>query len=440
MHQYQHCTAHWYGASSMHASSWMHGVQSWIWNVAQQFLYTHLPADIQTLRNTTLLHMIYFVVVNCKYTLHAVGRYGDTRTALMETIDDERSWGHRSIWVHGLDGFWWIQVHAGRQAWISMRIPCSAGGRQGPVAANDWGGGCCPAGRPPRLPAGFVHVPPADRPLIFINGPNRAEKNEQSRTVLWYYSAIRGSRDWKSTVQSTNMHVLSQYTLHSRTLSLTQLDRSALAAYYHDAATQSHQHRSTNFHFSLWLASAEKNTGTRERLERHMHVYGTIDRLGICLLTDQWPAETSQLNSPGRSTNRHRCVIARDQQQGPGQCKQSAPLHPHTGMHRHKKLKELQTKVTLAAHCACLTPKERKSIGFHQKVPHCVKEDIMMPLQGSHPCCTFTLSLPLSFPLLKPPPDHLSSCKDWMDHDCSRALQHYWPYHWRQSCCLLTKG
>jgi hypothetical protein len=113
MHQYQHCTAHWYGASSMHASSWMHGVQSWIWNVAQQFLYTHLPADIQTLRNTTLLHMIYFVVVNCKYTLHAVGRYGDTRTALMETIDDERSWGHRSIWVHGLDGFWWIQVHAG---------------------------------------------------------------------------------------------------------------------------------------------------------------------------------------------------------------------------------------------------------------------------------------------------------------------------------------
>jgi hypothetical protein len=182
-------------------------------------------------------------------------------------------------------------------------------------------------GRPAASPAGWLCSCAAGGPAF--NFHQQTEQGGKERTithsavVLFCYQGLSRLKKHSAKHQYACAFPVHTSFLHS----LTHSARSALAAYYHDAATQSHQHRSINFHFSLWLASAKKNKGTRERLERHMHVYGTIDRLGICLLTDQWPAETSQLNSPGRSTNRHRCVIARDQQQGPGQCKQIKVLN-----------------------------------------------------------------------------------------------------------------
>ena len=137
--------------------------------------------------------------------------------------------------------------------------------------------------------------------------------------------------------------------------------------------------------------------------------------LGFCL--PDWP--TSQL------AGRHRCVIACDQ------AGQHAPLHRHASPK-----KELQTKVTLSLLIALTSlqawlpsPKNTSQLpSFHQKIPHYVKEDIMMPLQGSHQCCTFAALL--AFCPFETTSPHLSYCKDWTNHACPRALQHYWPYHW----------
>ena len=132
-----------------------------------------------------------------------------------------------------------------------------------------------------------------------------------------------------------------------------------------------------------------------------------LGRLGICCLTDR------PLNSRRPSPWRHRL--------GP-----SRPLHRHASPK-----KELQTKVTLSLLIALTSlqawlpsPKNASQLpSFDQKVPHYVKEDIMMPLQGSHQCCTFAALL--AFCPFETTSPHLSYCKDWTNHAWPRALQHY---------------
>ena len=136
--------------------------------------------------------------------------------------------------------------------------------------------------------------------------------------------------------------------------------------------------------------------------------------LGICL--PDWP--TSQL------AGRHRCVIACDQ------AGQHAPLHRHASPK-----KELQTKVTLSLLIALTSlqawlrspPRTQVNCLAFIRRYHTASRRASWCHCKDHIRAAHSLLAFFPFETTRP---HLSYWKDWTNHGCPRALQHYWPYHW----------